>query len=404
MALREFFDWLRQFFVSARDNNSAGTVDATELGESVSQTTNANDSGESVVQDTSANPQSTPPVATGQMGYESPAVETPHHSEANSGSGLAVNPQDSSTNTNDGNTTNSGIGNPSEAASTSPNNTVPADTTASSPINSVSSPLDNPPINTTSAPAPIISDETLYNESSRGAELTVIQNDSLSARLNGNIEFRAITNPPKNYSGCELDLSQASGVGVISPLNNESGVFTLRFSQRSMSANDTQRIIVRNPQGEISIELTVSLMKAVWHNHVGREYICDQMHFPNQCAIRMGAALELSGVKLPTSRRILRRCTTEYRAFKDHKHGDVKGHVLAAQELANWIKSQPATFGTRHIVSNKSDIIGRPGLIFIRNGWDSTDHIDVWDGESLAGGFPSYFDVDYDDLWFWDVH
>jgi len=94
----------------------------------------------------------------------------------------------------------------------------------------------------------------------------------------------------------------------------------------------------------------------------------------------MGAALELSGIVMTQDRRVLRRCTTEYRAFKHHKDGLVKGHVLAAQELANWIKSETSVF------------------------WGATDHIDVWDGESLVGGFPSYFDSDFKELWFWDVY
>lgn len=32
--------------------------------------------------------------------------------------------------------------------------------------------------------------------------------------------------------------------------------------------------------------------------------------------------------------------------------------------------------------------MGRRGIIFIRNGWGSTDHIDVWDGEHMKGGAP----------------
>jgi len=83
-------------------------------------------------------------------------------------------------------------------------------------------------------------------------------------------------------------------------------------------------------------------MKLFWHNHAGRENICDETLFANQCAIRMGAALELSG--------------------------------------------------------------GRSGLIFFRDGWGTTDHIDVWDGEALVGGFPSYFESDFKELWFWDLY
>ncbi|RVU84439.1 hypothetical protein EOL70_11975 [Leucothrix sargassi] len=145
-------------------------------------------------------------------------------------------------------------------------------------------------------------------------------------------------------------------------------------------------------------------MKLFWLNHAGRENICDATLFTNQCAIRMGAALELSGINLPLDRRIMRRCTTEYRAFTDHKHGLVKGHVLAAQELANWIKSEPSVFGTREVLNSKEQVVGRSGIIFFRDGWGTTDHIDVWDGEALIGGFPSYFESEYKDLWFWEIY
>lgn len=36
----------------------------------------------------------------------------------------------------------------------------------------------------------------------------------------------------------------------------------------------------------------------IWKNHVGRGYVCDRIVFGNQCAMRMGEALEKSGVQL----------------------------------------------------------------------------------------------------------
>ena len=119
----------------------------------------------------------------------------------------------------------------------------------------------------------------------------------------------------------------------------------------------------------------------------------------------MGTALELSDISLSTNRKILRRCSSEYgNTYKDHKHGKIKGHVLAAQELANWIKTQHGIFGERHVFSTKEEVIGRTGVIFFRDGWGTTDHIDVWNGQSLVGGFDSYFDSDFKELWFWDVY
>lgn len=55
----------------------------------------------------------------------------------------------------------------------------------------------------------------------------------------------------------------------------------------------------------------------------------DQKEFGNQCAMRMGKALEDSGVTLANAG--LKRCSDYSKAFKDHK----PGHVRSAQDLAN---------------------------------------------------------------------
>ena len=222
--------------------------------------------------------------------------------------------------------------------------------------------------------------------------------------LNKEVVFQIVTEPANQYEDCRIDLSHANNASIVQPLDTTTGQFSLIFDKASSSDNDTQLVKVANPQGGSSLAVTVSLMKLFWANHPGRKNICDETLFVNQCAIRMGSALELSGIKLSQDRRVLRRCTTEYRAFKHHKDGLVKGHVLAAQELANWIKSQSSTFGTRHIVHKQEEILGRSGVIFFRDGWGTTDHIDVWDGQALVGGFPSYFDSDFKELWFWDVY
>jgi len=222
--------------------------------------------------------------------------------------------------------------------------------------------------------------------------------------LNQTIAFQIVTDPPEQYEDCTLDLSGANNASIEDSIDPITGKFSLSFDKASSSDNDIQLIKVSNPQGNAEIAVTVSLMKLFWHNHPGRKNICDETLFVNQCAIRMGAALELSGIVMTQDRRVLRRCTTEYRAFKHHKDGLVKGHVLAAQELANWIKSETSVFGRRDVVHSKEEILGRSGVIFFRDGWGATDHIDVWDGESLVGGFPSYFDADFKELWFWDVY
>lgn len=236
------------------------------------------------------------------------------------------------------------------------------------------------------------------------ATISAIETADLRVPLSSDVTFQIVTTPADQYTDCKLDLSASDKVSVVDAINVESGRFTLRFDKASASDNDIQTIRVHNPQGDHRIAVTVSQMKLMWNNHPGRTNICDDTVFTNQCAIRMGAALELSGIKLSTDRRVLRRCTTEYNAYKNHAQGKVRGHVLAAQELANWIKSQPGTFGSRHIVHSKEELLGRTGIIFFRDGWGATDHIDVWDGESLVGGFPSYFNSDFKELWFWDIY
>jgi len=257
-----------------------------------------------------------------------------------------------------------------------------------------------PPLPETTVPAPPVITPPRRNP----PIIERITTADTKVALNREVIFQIVTNPANQYENCTLDLRKADNASVVRGINPDTGQFVLSFDKASSSDNDTQLIKVKNPQGEESTAITVSLMKLFWHNHPGRKNVCDETLFVNQCAIRMSTALELSGIKLSLDRRVLRRCTTEYRAFKHHKDGLVKGHVLAAQELANWIKSQRSTFGSRSIVHSKEEILGRGGVIFFRDGWGTTDHIDVWDGQSLVGGFPDYFESDFKELWFWDVY
>ena len=268
-------------------------------------------------------------------------------------------------------------------------------------------PVDTPSVtDETTTPTPVDTTEPTPPSEPEN-QLPTLQDITTSdnkVALNQAVTFQVVTSPANEYANCTLDLSEAGNASIEQNIDPITGQFSLSFDKASNSENDIQRITVHNPQGSRSIVVTVSLMKLFWHNHPGRENICDEELFANQCAIRMGSALELSGIKLSEDRRILRRCTTEYRAFKHHKDGLVKGHVLAAQELANWIKTQTGTFGPRSIVHSQAEILGRSGVIFFRDGWGSTDHIDVWDGEALVGGYPSYFESDFKELWFWDVY
>ncbi|HEB92361.1 MAG TPA: hypothetical protein ENI94_02625 [Gammaproteobacteria bacterium] len=98
--------------------------------------------------------------------------------------------------------------------------------------------------------------------------------------------------------------------------------------------------------------------------------------------MRMGKALEDSGVILAGQN--LKRCSDYSTIFKDHK----PGHIRSAQELANVFYRNPALLGAGvkklildgTIDENISSFKNKKGMVFIMNGWGSTDHIDLWDG------------------------
>lgn len=278
--------------------------------------------------------------------------------------------------------------------------TRPVDVTPVTPPETT--PVTPPPTTVTPVTPPTIVEPPVEPEP-LVTTVAAITTESDKVPLNKDVIFQVTTIPAGQYNECKVDLSNTSGASLIGDIDQD-GRFIIRFSKTSSSDNDIQTIRVTTSANSIDKAVTVSLMKLFWSNHPGRKNVCDETLFTNQCAIRMGTALELSGIKLSEDRRVLRRCTTEYRAYKHHKEGDVKGHVLAAQELANWIKSQTSTFGPRSVVHSKDELTGRSGIIFFRDGWGTTDHIDVWDGEALVGGFPSYFDSDFKELWFWDIY
>ncbi len=138
--------------------------------------------------------------------------------------------------------------------------------------------------------------------------------------------------------------------------------------------------------------------KTIWDNHPYPLSPCSTTHFTNQCAIRMGVALEKSGIDTKSFDKMYpnRRC------YKNLHHNPK--HILAAQELANWIKSNEMTFGKVQKFKNVSsaNFVGKKGIVFIMNGWGSTDHIDIWDGQDLKGGTPQYFSLG-ESVWFWKL-
>lgn len=48
------------------------------------------------------------------------------------------------------------------------------------------------------------------------------------------------------------------------------------------------------------------------------------------------------------------------------------------------------------------DYAGKKGIVFIKNGWGPTDHIDVWNGTLMKGGSDLYF-ARGTEVWFWEI-
>lgn len=133
--------------------------------------------------------------------------------------------------------------------------------------------------------------------------------------------------------------------------------------------------------------------RAIWDNHPGKlTYPCDSTLFQNQCAIRMGVALAGAGVNL--------RQFGGARCYPNLKHAPK--HILRAQELANWLAGQTTLVGkavkSKNVTSE--NYARKTGIVFIKDGWGSTDHIDIWNGVGMKGGSLGYFSK-AKELWFW---
>lgn len=151
-----------------------------------------------------------------------------------------------------------------------------------------------------------------------------------------------------------------------------------------------------NFQFDLLIEDLKSLFfQKLWNNHPGGGvFPCDRSTFSDQCAIRMGVALERSGIETSSFDQMYpnRRC---YRNFNHNP-----GHILAAQELASWIDRKNIFGKYKKIIPNNYP--KESGIVFIKNGWGHTDHIDVWNGSALKGGDSSFLPLG-EEVWFWKV-
>jgi len=150
---------------------------------------------------------------------------------------------------------------------------------------------------------------------------------------------------------------------------------------------------------------------ALWDNRLAdQDYPCDKKAFPNQCAIRIGVALEQAlkgtGVSLDSFDGVW--CWQKL----DEKHD--RRHILRAQELADWLTKPEQTklVGKVQITGNKSypaDAYRRKkGIVFFQNiptnnpKLKGIDHIELWWGPTLEKDHHGYFGK-CEQVWFWDL-
>lgn len=128
-------------------------------------------------------------------------------------------------------------------------------------------------------------------------------------------------------------------------------------------------------------------LSSLWVNHPGPG--SSPCKFANQCAIRMGVALDKSGIDLTSFTGV--RCW-------HHK----PKHILRAQQLADWLTANPQHFGPKKVYKDvtSKDFKDVRGIVFIKDGWGATDHIDIWNGSSMKTGEVEWFELG-SEVWFW---
>lgn len=150
--------------------------------------------------------------------------------------------------------------------------------------------------------------------------------------------------------------------------------------------------------------------KTIWDNYPKSDPCIDRKTgkppagFDNQCAIRVGYALERSGVSFRTFNGA--RCPVGTRT---------SGLAASAQGLADWLKTRPfrgcpapEKFDGKHVFKKIED---RTGILFLADYWQrpgekgerrSGDHIDLWNGSRLtatSSWFRVHFGISWDGLW-----
>lgn len=139
--------------------------------------------------------------------------------------------------------------------------------------------------------------------------------------------------------------------------------------------------------------------------------------YENQCAIRVSIALAAAGVNMKSCPKA--KCDYN-KSYKDHA-----GHVIRAQELADWLKNHllgaPQTWtvdkhGKKPIPGTLAQVAvqGQTGIVFFKDFWAregertaTGDHIDLWNettGKTINLGLENPDDNYFPrskEVWFW---
>jgi hypothetical protein len=154
-----------------------------------------------------------------------------------------------------------------------------------------------------------------------------------------------------------------------------------------------------------------SLFDQLWRNHPALQSPpviepCStngQSNHTNQCVIRLGVSFTTSGISLASYRG----------TFCWSSHG--RGHPLRVEQMKLWLNSDNASFAPDYAEISTRDkrghqnsyhvYSGRRGIVACLNfhgRGNQGDHIDLWDGSTMAHGGLDYFQRSQE-IWFWDI-
>jgi hypothetical protein len=146
----------------------------------------------------------------------------------------------------------------------------------------------------------------------------------------------------------------------------------------------------------------------LWSNHPSNQ--TPPEHYPckdkkgnvhsaleNQCAIRLGIAMQESGISLKSL--MGSRCW----------NGHGRKHVLKVLQMVPWIEAHASSIGVKKKTVHKNvtdaDFRGKRGIVYWQNFYGNNnqgDHIDLWDGDRIAKGSNDYFERS-EQVWFWEA-